>query len=104
MDNQPFDHTFEFKDDPSVSEVYADRVCRVTADGSSTRVTLTISRPDLPSSGTASAAGHKVVAARLVLSPQATAELYNHLSKVVHLLEQKGVIKREGGTVTSTLQ
>lgn len=104
MENQPFDQAFEFKDNPAVSEVYADHVCRVTADGNSTRITLTISRPDLPGGDAASAGGQKLVAARLVLPPQATAELYNHLSRVVHLLEQKGIIKKDGGTGTLTLQ
>jgi hypothetical protein len=45
--------------------------------------------------------GQKAVAARLVLSNPAMAELYNQLNRMVQALEQRGIMTREGGEARS---
>ena len=103
MENKPFDHSFQFKDDLSVRETFAQGVHLATVDGSTLRITFTVSRPDPPKTGNKAPTGQKVVACRLVLPLPAMAELYNQLDQMVRALEQKGLLKREGGA-THTVQ
>jgi hypothetical protein len=96
-ESKPYDHTFQFKDIPTVAETFADGVHLVTVDGTTTRIVFTASRADPPKTGNKSPTGQKAVAARLVLTNPAMAALYNQLSKMVQVLEQRGLMKREGG-------
>jgi hypothetical protein len=97
VENKPYDHTFTFKDIPSVAEAFADGVHLVTVDSTTTRITFTVSRSDPPQTGNKRPTGQKAVAARLVLSNPAMAELFNQLNRMVHALEQQGIMKRDGG-------
>lgn len=96
-EKKPFDHSFQFKDVPTIAETFADGVHLVTVDGTTTRIVFTTSRPDPPKSGNKSPTGQKALAARLVLTNPAMAELYNQLSHMVQVLEQQGLMKREAG-------
>lgn len=97
MESKSYDHTFTFKDVPTVGEVFADGVHLVTVDSTTTRITFTVSRSDPPKTGNKMPTGQKAVSARLVLSNPAMAELYNQLSRMVQVLEERGIMKREGG-------
>jgi hypothetical protein len=101
MENKSYDHAFTFKDIPTVAEVFADGVHLVTVDSTTTRIIFTVSRSDPPKTGNKMPTGQKAVAARLVLSNPAMAELYNQLNRMVQALEQRGIMTREGGEARS---
>lgn len=102
---QPFDHAFAFKDDLNVREVFADGLYLITVDGTTAKITLTVSRPDDPEPGyDGPAKGYKVPVARLALSAPAFANLFNQMNQLMNLLEAKGIVRREGQQVQSTVQ
>ena len=81
-----------YQDRADVSEVFADQ-CRLTHfDGYALHVELVVSRPHM--TGPDRAEQTMVPSARLVLSPIAAAQLQEHLSKALAVMEQQGVLKR----------
>jgi hypothetical protein len=103
MEKKAYDQAFQYKDVPALAETFADGIHLVTVDGSSARITFTVSRSDPPKTGNKVPTGQKVTAARIVLPLPAMAELYNQLHGMVQVLEQRGLMTREGGTA-QTLQ
>ena len=94
---KPYDHAFQFKDNPTITETFADGVHLITVDGSNAKITFTASRSDPPKPGNKAPTGAKVVTARLVLSAPALTALFNQLQQLMAGMEQMGVIQREGG-------
>jgi hypothetical protein len=90
---KPFDD-FPFKDLPQVAEIFADDVHQLWFNGHYAHITLTVNRAD-PIKPPKKPTGHKVVAARLVLAPEALILLHNQLSQLIGALEQSGAVKRE---------
>lgn len=105
MDSKPFDAAFSFKDDLNVREIFADGLHLITVEGTTAKITLTVSRPDDPKPGRKGPpSGYKIPVARLVLSTPAFAHLFNQMSQIMHILEAQGVVKREGQVVRPTVQ
>lgn len=96
MDKKPFDHSFSLKDDLGVREIFFDGIHQTTVDGATAKITLTISRPDPPKPGNKSPIGQKVVVARLVMPNSTFAELFNSMNQLMTVLEQQGVVQRDG--------
>jgi hypothetical protein len=104
MDKKPFDHTFPFKDNPDLAEIFADGIHQITVDGSTLRLTLTASRGELPKGNKTSVTGYKALAARIVMPTPMLAELYNQLDQVVRGMEAQGLLTRSGPSVKPTMQ
>lgn len=105
MDKKPFDHAFQFKDNPDLAETFADGIHQITVDGSTLRITLTASRGELPKGNKTSISGYKALAARLVMPTPMLAELYNQLDQIVRGMEAKGLLTRSGSSgVKPTVQ
>jgi len=81
-------------DRPDLPEVFCDAVGLSTFDGNSIRVELCVTRlnpPKPPEPPTA----RRYVAARLVITPEASVDLWNQLSGMVRVMEEKGMVRRE---------
>ena len=104
MEKKSFDHAFSFKDNPAVTETFADGVHLISVDGSTLRIVFTVARADPPKTGNKTATGQKVAAARLVMPLPALAELYNQLDGMVRGLESQGLLTRGDGAVKPTVQ
>lgn len=104
MEKKSYDHAFTFKDNLDVTETFADGIHLVTVDGTTMRLVLTVSRSEPPKPGTKAPTGQKVVASRLVMPLPAMAELYNQLDRMVRGMEAQGLLHREGGGVSPTVQ
>lgn len=101
MDHKPFDHAFPYKDTHAVVETFADGLHLVTVDGSTARITLTVSRGDPPKPNQKGPpTGQKVTAARLVMPMPAFLHLFNQMNQLVVGLEQQGHIVRDKDNVT----
>lgn len=88
-------------DRPEIYETYADSLGLSTFDGHSLRVELCVTRLD-PPSPPKQPTGRKYPTCRLVLSPEASVELFNQLQQMIGVMQQQGlVVKNEppkGGT------
>jgi hypothetical protein len=85
-----------YKDLPQVVETYADGLGQTNFNGRSAHITLTVKRyapPHPPRPLT----GDRVTAARLVLDADAVVDLYNELYRMMHTLEQHGLIRLSEG-------
>lgn len=107
MGKKPYDHAFQYKDVPTIGETFADGIHQIQVDGTTLRITFTVSRGDAPKSSSKDPpVGVKATAARLVMPLPALATLYNQLERMVRGLEQQGLLQRspKGLKTTSTLQ
>lgn len=93
MAKQGTGQNFRFVDDPSVRETFIDSLQQLVFDGTTLRITLCVTRIDDPKPPKPPS-GVKRVSARLVLTPNAAADLYNSLSKMIEAMEKDGVIKK----------
>lgn len=82
----------EYTDRADVSETFADHCENVVFDGQALRVELGVTRYGKPAGGKPSA--QRVTASRLVLTPQASLQLYNQLAQIVNVLEKKGIVTK----------
>src|SRR3954463_2074803 len=77
-------------DRPDLGETFADSVHSMVWDGQTVRVELCVTRyPDAPS---AAAEAHRYPVCRLVLTPQAVADLSNRLQQTMLVLMQSGIL------------
>lgn len=104
VEKKPFDADFPFKDDPALSETFADGIHQITVDQTTFRLTLTSSRGDLPKGNKTTMTGYKALAARIIMPTPAMAELYNQLDKIIRGLEAQGLVTRSAEGVKPTLQ
>lgn len=85
---------FRYVDDRSLRETFSDSVSNVSFDGTVVRLDLEVHRyteidpPKEPS-------GEIVPVARMVMTPQATIDLFNKLNQVMAAFEQGGLISRK---------
>lgn len=101
MQNKP---PSEWVNIPSVSESYADGVEPTIFDGHSARITFSIQRFEGTPKPGQPPRSVRVPSARIVLAPQAAVELYNQLSRLIGLMEQQGVVKRDRPPEPATKQ
>ena len=104
MSSEPYDKNFPFKDNPAVTETFADGIHMITAGNAVLKIDLTVSRGDPPKTGNKAPTGSKVIASRIVMPVTCIADLYNQLDSLVKLMEQQGLLTRHGGGVAPTLQ
>jgi len=84
--------TLAFRYDPSVREVFTDAVAMLSSDGSVVRLVLGATRSD-PRPPSAENQPYMIPAARLVMTPQAAANLHAQLGQLLAALEKRGVVK-----------
>ena len=83
----------QFIDRPDLVETFVDNVRTVTFDGATVRAELCVTRYE---EGAAPAANAKQYpTARLVLRPDAAVDLFMRLQRLIALMEQRGIIKRD---------
>jgi hypothetical protein len=83
----------QYVDRPDLVETFVDNVRTVTFDGATVRAELCVTRFD---EGAAQAATAKQYpAARLVLRPDAAVDLFMRLQRLIALMEQRGIVKRD---------
>lgn len=83
-------------DRPDISETFADSFGVGTFDGATTRLELCVTRLD-PPNPPKPATARKYPICRLVLTPEATVELFNQLSGLLSALQQAGLVKKQEG-------
>lgn len=82
-------------DRPEVTETFIDSLHRIQWDGQTLRIELCVTRFSEPGTpGGVEANRH--TACRLVLTPQAAADLFNGLRQTMTTLEQAGVVAQQG--------
>jgi hypothetical protein len=79
---------------PELRETFADSVRTVVWDGQTLRVELSVTRVSDIAPGEAAQAT-RYPAARLVLTPQASVDLYNRLQQTMAALVKSGLIKQQ---------
>lgn len=93
MAKAPAPKNFAYQNDATVRETFADSFQVAAFDGSTMRIELTANRYNEPApSGETS--GTRVTVSRLVLTPNLAVDLYNQLSRVIGLMEKRGLISR----------
>ena len=79
-----------------LEETFADALGTSTFDGSIVRIELCVQRLDPPEpSRPPSATVHPVC--RLVLAPATVVDLYNQLTQIIGVMEQKGLVAQQDG-------
>lgn len=101
MSSKASDASFPFNDIPELTEVLADSLWNSTVESGIARFTFAVSRPDPePQGNPPKLTGTHVPVARLAMPLQTMVSFYNHLARMVAHLEQEGVLRREGESVT----
>jgi hypothetical protein len=95
MTNPSSAATWTYLDRPEVSETFVDSLEKITFDGTSIRVELTVNRLDSPQSPGIST-GRKVTACRLVTSPSGLLSIAGALNNLIANLQQQGILKIAG--------
>lgn len=80
-------------DMPEMPETFADSIGTVTFDGNTFRVDLCVTRMDKPKEGVKKPTGKQYPACRLVLTPDVSMKLLNHLKNLENILEKQSVVK-----------
>jgi hypothetical protein len=84
----------EYIDRPDLVETFIDMVRNVTFDGATVRAEFGVTRFEDTPPGSAAVA-RQYPACRLVLRPDAAVDLFVRLQRLVALMEQRGIVKRE---------
>lgn len=79
-------------DRPEISETFVDSIGLCIFDGNSVRAELCVDRLDKPKPPKQTA--RRYPACRLVLSPDAAVDLFNSLSNIINLMQQKGLVSQ----------
>ena len=84
----------EYIDRPDLTETFVDTIRHVTFDGATVRAELAVTRfeeftPPAP------AVAKQYPSARLVLRPDAAVDLFVRLQRLIALMEQRGIVRRE---------
>jgi len=92
--SQPPQAKMEYVDRPDLIETFIDNVRHVTFDGATVRVELAVTRFE-EASGGAAAVARQYPASRLVLRPDAAVDLFVRLQRLIALMEQRGIVRRD---------
>ena len=84
----------QYIDRPDLVETFVDSIRNVTFDGATIRAELCVSRFEEPTPP-ASVVVKQYPASRLVLRPDAAVDLFVRLQRLIALMEQRGIVKRE---------
>ena len=84
----------EYVDRPDLTETFVDTIHNVTFDGATVRAELAVTRFD-DVGGAAPAVSRQYPACRLVLRPDAAVDLFVRLQRLIALMEQRGIVRRE---------
>ena len=90
---QPNNPQPQFVDRPELSETFADTVRHVTFDGATVRAELCVTRVQDGSGGAQNTKRYPT--ARIVMRPDAAVDLFIQLQRLVAMMEQRGIIKRQ---------
>jgi hypothetical protein len=83
-------------DRPEIEETFADSMALSTFDGAAARLTFCVSRMQDPQAGKP-AQFKRYPVCRMVLTPDATVELFNRLNQMMGALQKLGLVKMEPG-------
>lgn len=83
-------------DRPELNETFADSMALSTFDGAAARLTFCVSRMQEPEPGKP-AKFKRYPVCRMVLTPDATVELFNRLNQMMGALQKLGLVKIEPG-------
>jgi hypothetical protein len=83
-------------DRPEVAETFVDSLALSTFDGAAARLTFCVLRMQEPQPGKA-AEFKRYPVCRMVLTPDATVELFNRLNQMMGALQKLGLVKIEPG-------
>ena len=83
----------QYVDRPDLLETFVDNVRTVTFDGATVRAELCVTR--LEEAEGQAAVAKQYPAARLVLRPDAAVDLFVRLQRLIALMEQRGIVRRE---------
>lgn len=83
-------------DRPELAETFADSMALTTFDGAAARLTFCVSRMQEPQAGKP-AQFRRYPVCRMVLTPDATVELFNRLNQMMGALHKLGLVKMEPG-------
>jgi len=92
--SQPPQPRTEYIDRPDLIETFIDNVRHVTFDGATVRVELAVTRFE-ETAGAVAAVAKQYPASRLVLRPDAAVDLFVRLQRLISLMEQRGIVRRE---------
>lgn len=81
---------------PHMPETFVDSLGLGTFDGNTMRLELRITRVN-PPAPPAPPSARRFPACRLIMTPQLVIDLHNQLSQFIGVMEQQGLVKREGG-------
>ena len=84
----------EFVDRPDLIETFVDSIRSVTFDGATVRAEMCVTRFE-EAAKPAAASAKQVPACRLVLRPDAAVDLFVRLQRLIALMEQRGIVRRE---------
>jgi hypothetical protein len=84
----------EYIDRPDLTETFVDNVRHVTFDGATVRVELAVTRFE-ETAGATPAVAKQYPASRIVLRPDAAVDLFVRLQRLIALMEQRGIVRRE---------
>ncbi len=83
----------QYVDRLDVVETFVDSTGLVSFDGNTVRAELCVTRMNEPAPPKP-ITGRKYPVARLVLTPTATVDLFNHLQTMIDAMEKQGLVKR----------
>jgi hypothetical protein len=86
----------QYVDRPEPAETFSDSLALTTFDGAAARLTFCVMRMQEPQAGRP-AQFKKYPVSRLVLTPDATVELFNRLNQMMGALQKLGLVKIEPG-------
>jgi len=86
----------EYINRQEIPEIFADSLGNILVDGMTLRMEFLVHRLDQPKPGNNKLSGKKFTAARIVMPAKAVVEVYEQLHNIVAMMEQQGVIKRNG--------
>ena len=84
----------EYIDRPDLPETFVDNVRHVTFDGATVRAELGVTRFE-ESTPPTPAVAKQYPTCRLVLRPDAAVDLFVRLQRLIALMEQRGIVRRE---------
>jgi hypothetical protein len=90
-------------DRPDLNETFVDSLALSTFDGAAARLTFCVMRMQEPQPGRAPQFKRYPVC-RMVLTPQATVDLFNRLNQMMGALQKLGLVKIEPGKPAQPLE
>ena len=101
MTNPSSAATWTYLDRPEVSETFVDSLEKISFDGTSIRLELTVNRLDNPSGAST---GRKVTACRLITNPSGLLSIAGALNNLIGSLQQQGILKIAATPASTTVR